>query len=231
MELTYNDGRCSGGRTPRLYLAKGGQVVKFSGEGIAGYCAVKTARYEKNGKWSNTTYVLDLAPGVRGLSFLSPLHGTWGDEFGSWGEAVENLSLPVDVAQAIVRAEYPGTAERLDAAEKFAMECESSGTDAEELILSGGSPTNRAIRDGYWTAPLAVQLPDGTVAVLSAADRRDPADKWTVTDPRVRVVDNQTRPGMHGGYYALRLMAPVGTVQTEATAAAQTAAEKPWRSY
>lgn len=117
----YNDGLRSGGRRPRLYLAKGSEVRKFGGENIPDYCAVVTAQYQKNGKWSNTDYTLDLAPGVRALEFLSPLHGTWGDDLSSWGEVAEHLGLPVEVAQTIVRAEYPKTGERLDQLEAFAV--------------------------------------------------------------------------------------------------------------
>ncbi len=211
--MKYNDGLCPGGRRPRLYLAKGGQVMKFVGENIPGFCAIAAQEYAKNGKWSNVVFDLTLAPGVRGLEFLSPMHGCWGDDLSSWGEVMERLALPLEAAQQIVRAEYPRTAERLDNAEAFAAQCEAAGTDAVELILAGGSPNNRAIAAGYWTAPLAVRLPDGTEVTLSASDRRESAEKWTSSDPRVRVIGNDTRPGMHGGSFALRCMAPDGAVR------------------
>jgi len=180
----YNDGRCCGGRYPRLYLAKGGEVQKFDGENIPGYCAVVTEQYEKAGKWSNTSYRLELAPGVRALYFLSPLHGTWGDNLGSWGEVAEELGLPVDVAQAIVRAEYPHTAKRLDDLEQFALAVEATGEmTTETVVISFGSPTNRSIREGFWGNPKSSRTSDGRVVtvapgVMSAeeADRR--AREW-----------------------------------------------------
>lgn len=159
-------------------MAKGGEVVKFSGENIAGYCAIVKAQYEKNGKWSNTTYQLHLAPGVRPLYFLSPMHGTWGDDLASWGEVAETLGLSVEVAQAIVRAEYKGTAERLDKLEQFALAVEKEEKEAEVVVVSFGSPTNRAIREGYWGTPKSSQASDGrTVTVIPGAMSTDEADR------------------------------------------------------
>ena len=117
----YNDGLCPGRRRPRLYLAKGGEAVKFEGRNIEGYCAILKSLFKKDGAWSNTTYELLLAPGVRALEFMSPLHGTWGDDLSSWGEVAEHLGLPVEVVQKIVRAEYPTTAKRLDDLETFVI--------------------------------------------------------------------------------------------------------------
>ena len=57
--MEYNDGLQSRGRTPRLYLLKGSKFVKFAGQSIDGYCSVITEKYQKNGKWSNTTYQID----------------------------------------------------------------------------------------------------------------------------------------------------------------------------
>ena len=116
----YDDGLVSGGRRPRLYLACGAEVARFEGQTIPNFCAIAAQKYTKQGKWSHTTFQLHLAPGVRALEFLSPLHGTWGDDLPSWGAVAEALGLPVDVAQAIVRAEYKETAERLDKLEAFA---------------------------------------------------------------------------------------------------------------
>ena len=163
----YNDGLCSAGRTPRLYLAKGSEVKKFAGANISGFCAIATSRYEKNGKWSNTTYQLDLVPGVRPLYFLSPMHGTWGDDLGSWGEVAEALGLPVDVAQTIIRNEYKATAERLDKLEEFALAVEAQGNETETVVISFGSPTNRAISEGYWEEPKSSKATDGRTVTVA----------------------------------------------------------------
>jgi len=180
---TYKDGLCSGNRRPHLYLAKGSDVVKFEGEGIPGVCAIATSSFQKRGKWSNTTYQLHLAPGVRPLYFLSPLHGTWGDHLASWGEVAETLGLPVDVAQRIIRREYKFTAERLDKLEEFSLAVEAHANEAETVVISFGSPTNRAIREGYWEKPKSSQASDGRIVTVipgpmpaDEADRR--AREW-----------------------------------------------------
>ena len=180
---SYNDGLRSGGRRPRLYLARGGEVCKFDGRNLPGYCAVVTAQYHKNGKWSSTAYALDLAAGVRPLEFLSPLHGTWGDDLASWGEVAERLCLPVEVAQAVVRAEYPRTGERLDQLEAFAVAAEVQGEAAETVIVSFGAPTCRASRDGYWSQPKSAQASDGTTVTirpggLGVDQARTQAEAW-----------------------------------------------------
>lgn len=208
----YNDGLENAGRRPRLYLAKGGEVVKFRGDNITGYCAVATTRYQKNGKWSNTTYHIDLVPGVRPLYFLSPMHGTWGDTIASWGEVAETLGLPVEVAQALIRAEYKGTAERLDKLEEFALAVEAEGHETETVVISFGSPTNRSIREGYWEKPKSAETSDGrTVVVAPIAGQYEP--NWynpVVMEPEgAKVLSSRHSPGMHGGYWTIEVVVPI----------------------
>jgi hypothetical protein len=197
-----------------LYLAKGGVAVKFAGENIPGYCAVVTARYEKNGKWSNTTYELDLAPGVRALHLLSPMHGTWGDNFGSWGEVAEYLQLPIEIAQQIVRAEYLNTGERLDRLEEFSLAQEEQGTDTEVVIISFGSPNNRAIREGYWEKPKTGFSADGSkeVTVLPGQDEHGRPD-WgkavAIAPDGAKVISARHSPGSHGGYWTIEVVIPL----------------------
>jgi hypothetical protein len=187
-------------------------VRKFEGNNIPGFCAIATQEYEQRGKWSNTTYTLELAPGVRALYFLSPLHGTWGDNLGSWGEVAEKLGLPVDVAQAIVRAEYARTAERLDKLEEFALAVEAEGKTTETVVISFGSPTNRAIKEGYWAAPKSGQTSDGqTVTVVPAEGRYGP--DWnnpSVVEPEeAKVISSRHYPGMYGGYWTIEVAVPI----------------------
>ena len=209
---SYNDGLCAAGRRPRLYLAKGGEVCKFSGENIPGFCAIATSQYEKRGKWSNTTYQLDLVPGVRPLYFLSPMHGTWGDNLGSWGEVVETLGLPVDIAQAIIRAEYKTTAERLDKLEEFALAVEAEGYETETVVISFGSPTNRAIREGYWGSPKSGQTSDGRKVVIEPGNGVRGWNNPVVIEPEgTKVLSSRYSPGMHGGYYTIEVVVPTAT--------------------
>jgi len=207
----YNDGLCNAGRRPRLYLAKGGEVVKFAGANIPEFCAIATSHYEKNGKWSNTTYQLDLVPGVRLLHFLSPMHGTWGDNLGSWGEVAEQLGLPVDVAQTLIRSEYKGTAERLDKLEEFALAIEAEGHETETVVISFGSPTNRSISEGYWEKPKSSQTSDGRTVTVEPSKGEYGADwyKPVVVEPEgAKVISARHSPGMHGGYWTIEVVVP-----------------------
>jgi len=208
---SYNDGLCAAGRRPRLYLAKGGEVRKFSGENIPGFCAIVTLQYEKRGKWSNTTYQLDLVPGVRPLYFLSPMHGTWGDNLGSWGEVAETLGLPVDIAQAICHAEYKTTAERLDKLEEFALAVEAGGYGTETVVISFGSPTNRAIREGYWGSPKSGQTSDGRKVIVEPGNGVGWNNPVVIEPEGTKVLSSCHSPGMHGGYYTIEVVVPTAT--------------------
>jgi hypothetical protein len=195
-----------------LYLARGGEVVKFAGENIPGFCAIVTAQHEPNGKWSNTTYRLALAPGVRALKFLSPLHGIWGEDCESWGAVAERLCLPIEVAQEIVRAEYPRTAERLDKLEEFAAAVERQGAAVEVVIVSFGAPTNRAAREGYWTQPKSARATDGRDVIVQPRQGEHGPD-WAapevVAPDGAKVLSVRHSPGMHGGYWTIEVAVPV----------------------
>lgn len=208
----YNDGLRPAGRNPRLYLAKGSEVKKFVGSNIPGFCAVATVRYEKRGRWSNTTYQLDLAIGVRPLYFLSPLHGTWGDDLASWGEVAEKLGLPIEIAQKIVRTEYPETGTRLDKLEQFAAEQAGAESDTEVVVVSFGSPTNRLIRAGYWSQPKSGQTSDARTVTIepSKGEYGNDWHKPTVVEPDgAKIISSRHSPGMHGGYWAVEVAVPV----------------------
>lgn len=205
----YNDGMAAGSRTPRLYLVKGtGEPVLFNGENIPGVCAIAAQKYTKNGKWSNTDYSLLLAAGVRPLYFVSPLHGVWGDDLASWGEVAEKLALPMGQAQAIVRREYPPTAERLDAVEAFAVAQEEQGLEAETVVISFGGPTRRQRDEGFWSLPKSGRTSDGRTVTIEPVD-----GDWyhpVATAPEgATVMSSEYTPGMGGGYHSVTVMVPV----------------------
>jgi hypothetical protein len=117
----YNDGLYPGGRKPTLFLvAKDGSVHVFNGRAIPAVANVEGERFTKNGKWSNTTYRLRVASAVP-VHLLAPLHGKVWDAEGTWGAGwAAWLSLVPHTDrkswEAAVRATYPGTAARWDAA-------------------------------------------------------------------------------------------------------------------
>lgn len=80
-EITYNNGMGRRGRWSRLLLYTRNNVYQFDGVSIEGVCAIiGTPQYEKNGKWSNTTYRIQLAAGVKSS------HITQGWESGEYVE-------------------------------------------------------------------------------------------------------------------------------------------------
>lgn len=204
---TWNDGLKPGGRTPKLYLAKGGEVVKFKGVNIPNFCAIAAQKYEAGGKWSNTTYRLELAPGVRAIYFLSPLHGTWGDDIENWGQACETLALPIEKVQRILREEYPRTAKRFDDLEAFVA---STGvdTDVEVVLVSFGSPNARDVREGYWAKPKSSRASDGrTVTVRPVEGPYGPewAKAEVVAPKGAKIISTRHSPGMKGGYWTIEV--------------------------
>ena len=209
MEYLYSDKLQPAGRRPRLYLARGSQAVRFAGENIPGYCVVLTARYEKSGKWSNTGYRLHLLPGTRPVELLSPLHGTWGDSLASWGEVANRLGLPVEAAKAVVIAEYPTTARRLDAIEEAMLASEDGGSSSSELVVvSFGSPTNRQIAGGWWELPKSAETADGRLVTVTAGPDNDWSCPVIVAPDGATVVASVHSPGMHGGYWAIEVVVP-----------------------
>jgi len=203
--MKYNDGLQPGGRRPRLYLVKGDLAMKFRGSSIPGICQVINTQYKQNGKWSNTTYDLDLMPGVRSIYFLAPLHGTWGEEFKSWGEAIADLQLSIETSKRIVKTEYPAVWSRLEETERYFLEKEKLGKEGEVVVISFGSPTNRAIRNGYWESDKGGVSSTGVEVLI----RRDAERGWNnpilVKPEDGKILNVEWSPGVHGGYYKVEV--------------------------
>jgi len=207
-EITYNDGLCPGGRRPRLYLAKGGEVRKFEGVSIEGFALVKTTKFTKNGNWSNTDYTLVLHDGVRPLEFLSPLHGIWGEKFADWGEVIASLQLPLDVAKELVRREYPKTADRLDEIERVVSAMEESGQDCERVVVSFGGPTRKARAEGFWESPKQARTANGTVVEIQPGPNGW-NDAEVIQPPGAKIISARHSSGHGGGYYAVEVLVPI----------------------
>lgn len=205
MIYTFNDGLLPGSRRPRLYLAKAGEAVKFEGSSIDGYCQVVKSIYIKAGKWSNNDYELTLAPGVRPIRLYSPLHGLWGDDLASWGEVVGTLGLPIATCRAIVTAEYPKTAERLDAIEAFEAQHEDAHEDAERIVVSFGGPTRRQRAEGFWEQP-KTGYGSGNREVVVAPGASGWASPVVVSPEGAKIVGVRHTPGHGGGYYDVEVM-------------------------
>jgi len=91
----------------------------------------------------------------------------------------------VDVAKAIVHSEYKTTAARLDAVEEFTGVMEAQGVETETVIVSFGSPSNRAIREGFWQTPKSARTSDGRIVTvrpgsMSAEEAKHLSEAWGV---------------------------------------------------
>lgn len=205
--INFNDGMKRGSVTPRLYLVKGLEFRKFEGSSIPGFCAVKTSNYQKNGKWSNTSYEIVLPPAVKAFHMCSPMHGIYGEKYGSWGELIAAEGVPYEVAKEIVSAEYPRTAHRLNEIEEFVMGLEE-GVESETVIISFGSPTNRQISEGWWESEKTGHT-EGNMEVVILPHPEEGWKKCTVVTPSgAKVTDVRTSPGMHGGYVTVTVEVP-----------------------
>lgn len=154
-----------------LLVGPGDAVTTFSGESIPGVVAVAGHDYNKNGKWSSTTFRLTLADGVRLIAghngwetgrFIEGLAAASG-RLGSgrvdrWIDVANALGISVPSAMAFLRAWRPKAAEELDQVDRdLEAVDEAAGPEgAEEISISFGSPTRRAQGGGFWTWPVRV---------------------------------------------------------------------------
>lgn len=205
--ISFNDGMRSGSVTPRLYLVKGLEFRKFEGLSIPGFCAVKTSNYTKNGKWSNTSYEIVLPPAVKEFHMCSPMHGIYGERYGSWGELIAAEGIPYEVAKAIVETEYPRTAKRLNEIEEFVMGLEE-GVGTETVVISFGSPTNRQISEGWWESEKTGYTEGGMEVVIIPSSEEGWKKCIVATPSGAKVTDVRTSPGMHGGYVTVTVEVP-----------------------
>ena len=80
-EIKFSDKMRNRSRNPHLLLVKkDGELVKFIGKSIPGVCVITSESYEKNGKWSGSSYSISLADGVVPVEVLCPFEG-WGQTF------------------------------------------------------------------------------------------------------------------------------------------------------
>jgi hypothetical protein len=118
----YNNGMLPGGRTPELWIVLNGTIHIFAGEHILGVAAITSSRFEKNGKWSNTTYQLELAPTAVPCLLLADLHcRVW--EENSRQTAYSRfckkfgVSVPFEHFDATLATRFPGSYQRMLEAE------------------------------------------------------------------------------------------------------------------
>ncbi len=221
--ITWSDGIGSRGRKSFLLLIRGDEVTVFCGQNIAGVVVVRGTDFTKNGKWSHTTYRLQLADGTRHIAgsdgwetgrFVEGLASAVGCKTpDTWADTAKALGISVPSAMEFLRNWKPKAAERLDEVEQSLMELEEVSekeTDSVIVTVSFGSPTNRAIRDGYWESPKSIP---GYAAEIRL---KNSSTGWTEGNIEVlgvsgTVLSVKHSSGMHGGYYAVSIAVIPGT--------------------
>jgi len=225
------------GRGAWLLFVRGDEIIPFKGQDISGVVVVRGTDYEKAGRWSHTTYRLDVADDVRHIAgrmgwetgrFVEGLGSAVGCKTpDTWVDVAVALGVSVPSAMEFLRSWRPKAADKLDEVEQalVALEEASAELEADSVIVtvSFGSPTNRAIREGYWESPKGI--PDYNAEIRL----KDPAQGWSEGNIEVvgisgTILSVKHSSGMHGGYYAVSVAVIPGT-ETE-TSPFETAREK-----
>lgn len=126
-EFTWSDQMGSRGRGAWLILRKGESLAFFAGATISGWCVVQTRQHTRNGKWSHTTYRMQLAddvvamPGRQGWESGGFLEGLGAaasmSKPGTWAEVAACLGVPEEAAKTFLRATKKLSAEHIDKVE------------------------------------------------------------------------------------------------------------------
>ncbi len=221
--IEWSDQIGSRGRGAWLLFVKGDEIIPFSGMDIPGVVVVRGTDYTKNGKWSHTTYRLQVADSVRHIAGRNGWEtGRFVEGLGSavgcatpdtWADTASALGVSVPSTMEFLRAWRPGAAEKLDEVEESLAKLEEVSeqeTDSVIVTVSFGSPTNRAIREGYW------EWPKGIPGYAAEIRLKDSDKGWsegniTVVGISGTVLSVKHSAGMHGGYYAVSVAVLPGT--------------------
>lgn len=223
-DITWSDQIGSRGRGAWLLFVRGDEIIPFGGQNIPGVVVVRGTDYEQAGKWSHTTYRLQLADGIREIAGRSGWEtGTFVEGLGSavgcttpdtWADTAKALGVSVPSTMEFLRSWRPKAAAKFDEVEQSLADLEEASsqqeTDSVIVTVSFGSPSNRAIREGYWESPKGIP---GHNAEIRLKDR---SRGWAEGNIEVvgvsgTVLSVKHSSGMHGGYYAVSVAVIPGT--------------------
>ena len=213
-------------RSAWLLFVQGDVVIPFNGKDIPDVAVIRGTDYKKNGKWSHTTYRLELAPSVRAIAghsgwetgrFVEGLASavkSCGKTPDTWAEVANLIGVSVPSAMDFLRAWKPKAAAKLDEVEQALAGLEEATGQTEDsliVMVSFGNPTNRQMAEGWWEAPKAIP---GYNAELRLKDQ---SEGW-LSETNIEVVgitgtalSVKFSAGMHGGYYAVSVALVPGT--------------------
>lgn len=213
----------SRGRGAWLLFVRGDEIISFGGQDIAGVVVVRGTDYKKSGKWSHTTFRLQLADGIREITGRDGWEtGRFVEGLGSaagcatpdtWADTAKAFGVSVPSAMEFLRSWRPKAAEKLDEVEQSLAKLEEVSeqeTDSVIVTVSFGSPSNRAISEGYWESPKSIQ---GYNAEIRLKDRDHGWNEGNIEVVGISgtVLSVKHSAGMHGGYYAVSVAVIPGT--------------------
>jgi len=232
--ISWNDGLGHRSLRPWLLLiTEDERVLPFKGQDIERVAVVRGHDYQKNGKWSSTTYRIETARGVRAVSgrdgwetgrFVEGLCDAvrFGRPVDTWADVANALEISVPSAMTFLRSWRPKAAAALDEVDRKLDELDEAADEAEAdrdnetVVVSFGSPTRRQCKEGFWTSPKGIQGHGGELRLL------DPSRDWekdnvTVVGMLGTVLAVSHASGHGGGYVSVTVSVVPGT-ETEVPA-------------
>lgn len=199
MQFPYNDGLKSAGRTPKLWIVHRGQIQRFSGVPITGLVAVLSTSYEKGGKWSNTTYQLELVEGATACYLLAPMHGqVWpeNNRMAAYRRFMKEfgVTLSFEAFDAALVRDYPKSRGRMIEGEKALESLDTAQIGEADLVeISTSKSCNRNPHDD-----VRVTAPDGRSWIIAHE-----APVGMEIPSVCKLTDKKHTPGYNGGMTTL----------------------------
>ena len=114
-------------------------IFEFAGESIPGVCQVVSRSYKKNGKWSYSTWEVELSSGLKSFFWSQDWEIGQYVTAGTWERAIADLQrrsgmpdLCPEAIERFIRVRLPETATKLDRARE---EAKADPTEALQILL------------------------------------------------------------------------------------------------
>ena len=214
--LTWSDQQGHRNRRAWLLIIYHDTITVFSGQSLPGTVAVVDSRYSKNGKWSHTTYQLELADKVTAIAgtdgwedgtFREGLAAATGKPTSRWFDLANTLGVSLTSAQQWLRGWRPKAAEHYDEVETMlASVGDIAPSGATEISISFGSPTRKLRERGYWSWPISIVTSNGNIVAQLTPEQYQVAGQYGP----VAVTNFSQASGHGGGSVTVKLAVPDG---------------------
>jgi len=128
MNVKWNNGIGSRSRKSlAAIVAEDGRVFDFVGESIPGVCHSQETDYEKHGRWTNSTFSVDLKSTSTFIAWMQDWDTGYSFPYPTWQEAYQWMlekapALKMEHFRTYVLEYFPKSAARWDAAEAAKVE-------------------------------------------------------------------------------------------------------------